>query len=314
MDLLRSCYSTKMQVTPDPADVVDVDWFFTDADALPFTHTFGSDVWNDDHCGYVGVGEVYLAPRVYRRGTRVGDGAGTASCNTAQEWLEGLAGPGSPAVLDVYGTPLCCPRIVPPAGMVFCPDQNRFYAASYEASPMSVTDGSCACTTLPVWPLDSATPCTWTGAVGTVTCVGPSLQAAATLTVDTAGSPHLSVQFLSVVLATWTGPRGWDGVSKVTLTRRSEAGECHWPLHTTLSPVGLVMPPVGGMFIWGGLVPPPKALLCDGSAVSRVTYADLFAAIGTSAGPGDGVHTFNVPSSGNLPATIYGHWWVQATF
>lgn len=36
-------------------------------------------------------------------------------------------------------------------------------------------------------------------------------------------------------------------------------------------------------------------LLCDGSAVSRTTYATLFAAIGTAYGAGNGTTTFNVP-------------------
>jgi microcystin-dependent protein len=36
-------------------------------------------------------------------------------------------------------------------------------------------------------------------------------------------------------------------------------------------------------------------LLCDGSAVNRTTYADLFTAIGTTYGVGDGSNTFNVP-------------------
>lgn len=36
-------------------------------------------------------------------------------------------------------------------------------------------------------------------------------------------------------------------------------------------------------------------LFCDGSAVSRTTYADLFAAIGTTYGAGDASTTFNVP-------------------
>ena len=36
-------------------------------------------------------------------------------------------------------------------------------------------------------------------------------------------------------------------------------------------------------------------LLCDGSAVSRMTYPDLFLAIGTIYGPGDGSTTFNLP-------------------
>jgi microcystin-dependent protein len=36
-------------------------------------------------------------------------------------------------------------------------------------------------------------------------------------------------------------------------------------------------------------------LICDGSAVSRTTYADLFTAIGTTFGAGDGSTTFNLP-------------------
>ncbi|MBQ7659408.1 MAG: tail fiber protein [Alphaproteobacteria bacterium] len=36
-------------------------------------------------------------------------------------------------------------------------------------------------------------------------------------------------------------------------------------------------------------------LICDGQAVSRTTYADLFSLIGTHFGTGDGSTTFNVP-------------------
>lgn len=44
--------------------------------------------------------------------------------------------------------------------------------------------------------------------------------------------------------------------------------------------------------------PPPALWLpCDGAAKSRATYAALFAAIGTTYGPGDEVTTFNVPES-----------------
>ena len=40
---------------------------------------------------------------------------------------------------------------------------------------------------------------------------------------------------------------------------------------------------------------PPGWLKADGSAVSRTTYADLFAIIGTEHGAGDGSTTFNLP-------------------
>jgi microcystin-dependent protein len=43
-------------------------------------------------------------------------------------------------------------------------------------------------------------------------------------------------------------------------------------------------------------------LLCDGSAVSRTTYAALFAGIGTTYGVGDGSTTFNLPDmQGRVP-------------
>lgn len=47
---------------------------------------------------------------------------------------------------------------------------------------------------------------------------------------------------------------------------------------------------------FAGTTVPTGYLLCDGSAVSRTTYADLFAAIGTTYGSGDGSTTFNLPA------------------
>ena len=41
---------------------------------------------------------------------------------------------------------------------------------------------------------------------------------------------------------------------------------------------------------------PAGYLICDGSAVSRTTYATLFTAIGVMYGPGDGSTTFNLPN------------------
>lgn len=46
---------------------------------------------------------------------------------------------------------------------------------------------------------------------------------------------------------------------------------------------------------FAGSTAPQGYLLCDGSAVSRTDYADLFTAIGTLYGAGDGITTFNVP-------------------
>ncbi len=53
--------------------------------------------------------------------------------------------------------------------------------------------------------------------------------------------------------------------------------------------------PPGTVVAYAGPVVPSGWLFCDGSAVSRTTYAALYAAIGTSSGSGDGATTFNLP-------------------
>ena len=53
--------------------------------------------------------------------------------------------------------------------------------------------------------------------------------------------------------------------------------------------------PVGTIMPYAGSSAPTGWLFANGAAVSRATYADLFTAISTSYGVGDGVSTFNVP-------------------
>lgn len=54
--------------------------------------------------------------------------------------------------------------------------------------------------------------------------------------------------------------------------------------------------PVGSVVSYSGETAPANWLICDGSAVSRTTYADLFSVIGTTYGSGDGSTTFNLPN------------------
>ena len=58
---------------------------------------------------------------------------------------------------------------------------------------------------------------------------------------------------------------------------------------------GYPLIPVGGLMPYAGAASPEGWLLCDGTATSRTTYANLFALIGTTYGSGDGTTTFNVP-------------------
>lgn len=67
---------------------------------------------------------------------------------------------------------------------------------------------------------------------------------------------------------------------------------------------------VGQMTLWPtGVAIPTGWLQCNGAAVSRTTYATLFALIGTTYGAGDGVTTFNVP---NLAAYAGNPWIIRA--
>ena len=53
--------------------------------------------------------------------------------------------------------------------------------------------------------------------------------------------------------------------------------------------------PAGTVYAYAGSTAPSGHLLCDGAAVSRTAYADLFAVLSTAYGVGDGSTTFNVP-------------------
>lgn len=55
--------------------------------------------------------------------------------------------------------------------------------------------------------------------------------------------------------------------------------------------------PVGTVVRYTGLTVPTGWLFCDGAAVSRSGYADLFNVISTTYGAGNGTTTFNVPDS-----------------
>ena len=60
--------------------------------------------------------------------------------------------------------------------------------------------------------------------------------------------------------------------------------------------------PTGALMPYAGSSAPTGYLLCDGSAVSRTTYATLFGVISTTYGAGDTTTTFNLPDlRGRLP-------------
>lgn len=58
--------------------------------------------------------------------------------------------------------------------------------------------------------------------------------------------------------------------------------------------------PVGTVQIYAGATAPDGWMLCNGALVSRTTYSDLFTAISTTFGVGDGSTTFAIPNMQNV--------------
>ena len=66
-------------------------------------------------------------------------------------------------------------------------------------------------------------------------------------------------------------------------------------LGTSWAPSGL---PIGGGIDWYGTGDPcAELMICDGRAISRATYAALFAKLSTAFGVGNGSTTFNLPNA-----------------
>lgn len=94
------------------------------------------------------------------------------------------------------------------------------------------------------------------------------------------------------------------GQLKATVSELSWDGKGIW--HTgNLDPATKANRIPGQVIMFAGKTAPAGTLLCNGAAVSRTTYAELFAAIGTLYGAGDGKTTFNLPAM--LEGTVVTH-------
>ena len=89
-----------------------------------------------------------------------------------------------------------------------------------------------------------------------------------------------------------TGPTGLSGNGQISVGPTGETG-----------PTGIIgkFGPIGSVAIWTTSIIPPGCLVCDGSPISRTTYATLFNLFFTddpslaTYGPGDNITTFNIP-------------------
>jgi microcystin-dependent protein len=89
-----------------------------------------------------------------------------------------------------------------------------------------------------------------------------------------------------------------NGTSAVQFVAPGSSGNLLTSNGTTwqsTAPAAVASIPSGSVMDYAGSTAPSGWLLCAGQAVSRSTYADLFTAISTTYGAGDGSTTFNLP-------------------
>ena len=125
-----------------------------------------------------------------------------------------------------------------------------------------------------------------TTAVGTVT-----INRGGSDTIDLATSTALTVAGTGcqLVADTDSAPDNWSSLNFATVADASIT------LAKLAASVAASLTPAGSVIAFAGATAPSGYLTCDGSAVSRATYANLFAAIGTVNGVGDASTTFNLP-------------------
>jgi len=99
-----------------------------------------------------------------------------------------------------------------------------------------------------------------------------------------AGSPEGNVTAI-------VGSECTDTSTGILYLKTSGSGNTGWSPTATSSTIV----PVGTVIESARSSAPTNYLECDGSALSRTTYATLFSAIGTTYGVGDGSTTFNIP-------------------
>ncbi len=118
---------------------------------------------------------------------------------------------------------------------------------------------------------------------GNVTSITAQTGTGTTFVMDT--SPTLVTPAIGA--ATATTPTTGDNSTNVATTAF---------VQTTVSSAVAFAVPTGTMLEFAANRAPTGYLICDGSAVSRTTYTNLFNVIGTIYGAGNGTTTFNVPN------------------
>lgn len=106
---------------------------------------------------------------------------------------------------------------------------------------------------------------------------------------------HALVAHDSTMLATGAVTADKLATSAVTTSKIADGSVTQAKLAEGVGGSGSGAWAAGDLKVSARSAPESGWLLCDGAAVVRTTYPDLFNAIGTTFGEGDGINTFNLP-------------------
>jgi microcystin-dependent protein len=157
----------------------------------------------------------------------------------------------------------------------------------------------------PTGPAGASGPAGPAGATGAASTVaGPTGAAGATGAASTVPGPAGATGPTGATGATGAAPSTASFVQKAgdTMTGTLGVAEPTAAGHAATRNYVDARLPAGMIVQWLGAAAPAGWRICDGSAVSRTEFSDLFAVLGTAHGAGDGATTFNVPNlKGRVP-------------
>jgi microcystin-dependent protein len=130
--------------------------------------------------------------------------------------------------------------------------------------------------------------------VGGISTVGGNFNVAGNTNI-TASTVSVSTSSGALVVNGGVGIAGNINVGGIITTTTLPATTSNTAVATTAFVQSLVLP-AGSLMMWAANAAPTGWLICNGAAVSRASYAALFATIGTSFGVGDNSTTFNLPN------------------
>ncbi len=122
---------------------------------------------------------------------------------------------------------------------------------------------------------------------------------AGTASTDAANVGQLTgLPYLTITGGTLTGPlAAAAGLTAPTMSSADNSTNAATTAFVQAQVATLLATPSGALMDFAMQTAPTGWLECNGSAVSRTTYAALFAAIGVVYGAGDGSTTFNLPDA-----------------